>query len=337
VIAPRATHYPIEEQDAEPPPETSPTSPDSDDNLQSVGKLEDIVLAAALAAIPPGLLAQLSGAARGRTQAPTSGRAGATRKSTHRGRQQGVRRGRPSSQARLSVVETLRAAAPWQPLRRPSPEAAQSTARGARIEIRADDFRLKRLKHRTQTTTIFIVDASGSAALHRLAEAKGAVELLLADCYVRRDEVALISFGGRGAELLLPPTRSLARAKRNLGALPGGGGTPLAAGIEAAHALAETVRRKGHTASIVLLTDGHANLDRRGRPGRGAAEEDALSAAKAVKAANFAVLLIDTSRLPQPQSARLAAAMGAKYFPLPHADARGLSKVVRSQVHAGSA
>ena len=149
--------------------------------------------------------------------------------------------------------------------------------------------------------------------------------------------MALISFGGRGAELLLPPTRSLARAKRNLGALPGGGGTPLAAGIEAAHALAETVRRKGHTASIVLLTDGHANLDRRGRPGRGAAEEDALSAAKAVKAANFAVLLIDTSRLPQPQSARLAAAMGAKYFPLPHADARGLSKVVRSQVHAGSA
>ena len=67
-----------------------------------------------------------------------------------------------------------------------------------RILIRKDDFRISRFKQRAETTTIFVVDASGSAALHRLAEAKGAVELLLADCYIRRDQVALISF--RGAE-----------------------------------------------------------------------------------------------------------------------------------------
>src|SRR4029450_5166679 len=113
-------------------------------------------------------------------------------------------------------------------------------------------------RQRTRTTTIFVVDASGSSALNRLAEAKGAVELLLADCYVRRDRVALLAFRGRGADLLLPPTRSLVAAKRGLGGLPGGGGTPLAAGIEAGLALADAVGRKGETPVVILLTDGRA-------------------------------------------------------------------------------
>jgi magnesium chelatase subunit D len=333
VIAPRAARYPVEAQDAEPPPETGAPPPDPGNETQSLGKLEDVVLAAALAAIPPGLLDQLGSTSRACRQAQPSGRGGAAPKASNRGRPQGVRRGRPTSQARLSVVETIRAAAPWQPLRRRSVVSAEQ----ARIEIRSGDFRIKRLKQRPQTTTVFIVDASGSAALHRLAEAKGAVELLLADCYVRRDQVALISFGGRGAEVLLPPTRSLARAKRNLGALPGGGGTPLAAGIEAATLLCEAVRRKGQTPHLVLLTDGHANLDRQGRPGRCAAEADALSAGRSVKALGLAAIVVDTSRRPQPESVRLAEAMGARYFPLPLADANGLSKVVRSHAHAGPA
>ena len=101
-------------------------------------------------------------------------------------------------------------------------------------EPRADDFHFTRLQPKRQSTTIFAVDASGSSALHRLAEAKGAVELLLADCYVRRDQVAVIAFRGCGAELLLPPTRSLVRAKRVLNGLPGGGSTPLAAALDAA-------------------------------------------------------------------------------------------------------
>ena len=115
-----------------------------------------------------------------------------------------------------------------------------------------------------ETTTIFVVDASGSAALHRLAEAKGAVELLLADCYIRRDQVALIAFRGSAAELLLPPTRSLARAKRSLAGLPGGGGTPLAAGLDAAFALSDSIRRKGQTPTVIVLTDGRANIARDG-------------------------------------------------------------------------
>jgi magnesium chelatase subunit D len=245
-------------------------------------------------------------------------------RSALRGRPAGVRRGEPRGSARLNVVETLRAAAPWQRLRRGGRPAP------ARVEVRRDDFRVSRLKHRAQTTTLFVVDASGSAALHRLAEAKGAVELLLADCYVRRDRVALLAFRGRGAELLLPPTRSLVRAKRSLAGLPGGGGTPLAAGIEAAAALADGVRRRGETPIVIVLTDGRANVARDGTHGRARAEEDAIAAARAVCAAGVTTLLVDTSPQPQPLARRLATEMGASYLPLPHADAAALSRAVRA-------
>lgn len=195
--------------------------------------------------------------------------------------------------------------------------------------MRREDFRITRFKHRSPTTTIFAVDASGSAALHRLAEAKGAVELLLADCYVRRDQVALIAFRGPAAELLLPPTRSLVRAKRSLAALPGGGGTPLAAGIDAAAALADAVRRRGGTPVVVVLTDGRANIARDGSPGRPRAEEDALAAARRLRAAGFTALLVDTSPRPQPAAEQLAREMGARYLPLPYADAANLSLAIR--------
>jgi magnesium chelatase subunit D len=202
--------------------------------------------------------------------------------------------------------------------------------------VRSQDFRVTRYKQKSETATIFVVDASGSSAINRLAEAKGAVELLLADCYVRRDRVALISFRGRTAELLLPPTRSLVRAKRSLGGLPGGGGTPLATGIDAAAGLADAVRRHGETPSIVFLTDGRANISRAGTPGREVAETEALAAARALRAAGVATLLVDTSPRTQPQAQRLAAEMNALYLALPYADARGLSAAVRAALPANS-
>ena len=151
-------------------------------------------------------------------------------------------------------VRALRAAAPWQRLRQAAAlhsarDAANLPARVAgpvaapaqrRIHVRPEDFHVTRFRQLGQTTTVFVVDASGSSALHRLAEAKGAVELLLADCYVRRDSVAVLAFRGQTAELILPPTRSLARAKRSLASLPGGGGTPLAHAIDASMLLAGT-------------------------------------------------------------------------------------------------
>ncbi|WP_035641255.1 VWA domain-containing protein, partial [Bradyrhizobium sp. ORS 375] len=223
----------------------------------------------------------------------------------------GARRGEWRAGARLNVLETLRAAAPWQPLRR----RAQRGGKSGRLIVHKDDIRITRFKQRSGTTTIFVVDASGSSALQRLAEVKGAVELLLAECYIRRDEVALIAFRGRTAELLLPPTRSLTRAKRSLAGLPGGGGTPLSAAIFAATELALAVKAKGQAPTIVLMTDGRANVARDGG-GRSEAEAEALIAAKQLALTGIPVVLVDSSPRPQDKAAQLAGAMHARYVAL---------------------
>ena len=198
--------------------------------------------------------------------------------------------------------------------------------------IRRDDFRVRQIKQRTQTTTIFVVDASGSAAAHRLAEAKGAVELLLADCYVRRDQVALIAFRGRKAELLLPPTRSLVRAKRRLSALPGGGGTPFADALDAARTLADSIARRGDLPIVIVLSDGQANVARDGSGGRAKAAEDAQAAARQFAQLGCRALFIDTAPRGSALAVGLAADMHARYLSLPQADARKLSGVINAAV-----
>lgn len=334
VLAPRATVLPMPQQPAEdttePPADTADQTPpddpaDAPDADSSIAEqpLGEMLLDAAVAALPAGLLAQLKSLDSSRKQAQTAGKAGALRNAGRRGRPAGVRAGDPREGLRLNVIETIRAAAPWQRVRQRATETA-------RVEIRRDDFRVTQLKPRAETTTIFVVDASGSSALNRLAEAKGAVELLLADCYIRRDRVAVLAFRGRGAQVLLPPTRSLVRAKRSLAELPGGGGTPLAAGIDAGFMLADAVRRRGGTPAIVLLTDGQANVAQDGRGGRARAEQDALAAARRLRSARFGALWIDTSPRPLPANQGLAAAMGARYVVLPYANAAALSRVVRT-------
>jgi len=334
VLAPRALVFPTvqepeqAEQPPQPPPEQSPEDEDASRDKSDIDRaLDEVVLAAIAAALPADVLAALR-ASSGRSRTRSQGKAGALQKSDKRGRPAGVRRGELRSGARLNLIETLRAAAPWQPLRRREAAVTGRTAVQPRVLVRKDDFRIARFKQRTESTTVFVVDASGSAALHRLAEAKGAVELLLADCYIRRDQVALIAFRGSVAELLLPPTRSLARAKRSLAGLPGGGGTPLAAGLDAAFALSDQIRRKGQTPTVVVLTDGRANIARDGSPGRPRAEEDALSAARQLRAAGISAVLVDTSPRQTPSSEIFAREMGARYLPLPHADATRLSKAV---------
>ncbi len=327
VLAPRATQLPSEEADSAPAEDGSPPPPtgQGEHDEATDRPLDDVVLAAAQAAIPAGLLARLV-SDRLRSPARAHGRAGALQASRSRGRPVGTRRGELHAGLRLNVIETLRAAAPWQLLRR----SASRPGSQARISVRPDDFRITRTKQHRQTTTIFVVDASGSQALHRMAEAKGAVELLLADCYVRRDRVALVVFRGQHAELVLPPTRSLVRAKRSLAGLPGGGGTPLAAGVEAAAQLAESIARRGDTPVLVFLTDGRANVARDGSSGRAQAEQDALAAARQTRALGFSALLIDTSPRPEPLAERVARELGARYLPLPHADATVMSRAVRA-------
>ncbi len=344
VLAPRATRLPplpeAEQQAPEQEPEqelenlaaADAASTDTDRPPSSgPDALQERVLDAARAALPAGLLARLLGTPGSRQKAATAGKSGATLRAGARGRPAGSRRGRPSHGSRLHLIDTLRAAAPWQPVRR---ALQPPSAAGARLLVRADDFHVARLRQKTATTTVFVVDASGSSAMHRLAEAKGAVELLLADCYVRRDQVALIAFRGRAAELLLPPTRSLTRAKRSLSGLPGGGGTPLAAALDAAATLVNDLQRRGQAPLVVLLTDGRANVARDGAGGRERAQADALDAGRRLALLQAPLLMIDTSPRPQREAAELAAALCGRYLPLPHAGAAEVSQQVRLAAQA---
>jgi magnesium chelatase subunit D len=229
----------------------------------------------------------------------------------------------------MDLVATLRTAAPWQALRPPVPGAAPGALR-----IRPADFRLRRFKQTSDRVLIFVVDASGSAALARLAEAKGAVELLLARAYARRDHVALVAFRGRAAEVLLPPTRSLVQTKRRLAALPGGGGTPLAAGLRLGLELAELARARGMTPTLALLTDGRGNIALDGSADRGRAEADAAAVARAIRARGVPAVVIDTANRPQPGLRTLAGVLDAPYLALPRADARRLDGVLTAALGA---
>jgi magnesium chelatase subunit D len=339
VLAPRATRLPSnapppeeQEERAETPDEAPPPENGSDREAspQTDQSLVDMILAAARTAMPTQILASLESSRVGASRKSTPGKAGAVSGSTQRGRPAGVRHGEPRGRSKLNVVETLRAAAPWQTWRRAASDRLPTAdRRPSRLEVRRDDFRITRFKQHAATTTIFVVDASGSSAANRLAEAKGAVELLLADCYVRRDEVALIAFRGRAAEVVLPPTRSLVRAKRCLAGLPGGGATPLAAAIDMARIMAGSILRKGQSPVVVLLTDGKANMTRDGRPGATEAEPEAIAAARAFRVAGVRSLVVDTSPRPRPPAEQLARDMGALYLPLPYAGSKRLSDAIQ--------
>jgi magnesium chelatase subunit D len=297
--------------------------------------LGELLREAVAAAIPPGVLAQLL------AQLPAGnrgGRVGAEETSLLRGRPRGARHGLPRGGARLHLLETLRAAAPWQRSRTAAAarrSAPPPSGERPRVAVRRADFRIRRFVERTGTTVLFMVDASGSSAIQRLGEAKGAIEVLLAESYARRDRVSLMAFRGQGTEMLLPPTRALARARKVLAALPGGGGTPLAHAIDAALEQALAIRRGGSAAMVVLLTDGRANIARDGTPGRAMAEADALAAGRRFAQQGIAALFVDTSPRGEPVARRVAEAMRARYLLLPAADAKALGGLVRAALQVG--
>jgi magnesium chelatase subunit D len=347
VLGPRATSLPevvgeAEERDATEGPaadqvEEESNAEDGADGAAPEGpevrraparSLEEVVIQAAKSGIPAGVLDPLIEGREPRASVPRGrGRAGVLRASAEGGRPAGVRPGNGRDGELINLVETLRAAAPWQRLRsRDRRDAPQKTL----VQVRRQDFRVTRYQRPTETSVIFSVDASGSAALQRLAEAKGAVEQVLADCYTRRDHVALVAFRGAGAALLLPPTRSLARVRRRLADLPGGGTTPLAAGIDAALTLALEARRQGRTPVLVLMTDGRANVARVGRQGGDLATRDALASSRAVRAASVRAIFLDTAPRPRAHARLLAQEMGARYLALPYLDTVGISRQVRS-------
>ena len=310
-------------ESAPPPPEEGETDAPQQQEIDRLP--EDVVLEAVRAALPADVLDRLT-AGKAARMAKGSGGTGAARKGNHRGRPLPPRPGVPGSGKRIDLVSTLRAAAPWQPLRR------RDGVEG--LQIRAADLRLKRYQETSDRVLIFAVDASGSSAFARMAEAKGAVELLLAQAYARRDHVALIAFRGIEAELILPPTRSLVQTKRRLAGLAGGGGTPLASGLRLAFDLAQKTRARGMTPTVALLTDGRGNIALDGSANRELAEADTHRLARALRGAGMPALVIDTANRPQAGLRQLASVLDAPYLALPRADAQRLSGVLQAALGA---
>lgn len=309
------------------PEQDSETDPSFDPEL-----LKDLAIAATRGAKLDLDLFHQANMTRTRAQS-AAGKSGAVRQGARRGRPAGLVARPPYPGARPNVVATLRTAAPWQMIRRKA-RGLPAWTPGEPLSVRPSDFRYVRYAHNTESTAIFAVDASGSTALERLGEAKGCVELLLADCYVRRDEVALVAFRGDGAEVLLEPTRSLVRAKRSLTALPGGGPTPLAAGLSQALDLADRARRRGQSPLIVLLTDGKGNVALDGTQDRQAARADAEEMARHAALLGVRSVIIDIARRPRDSARTLADAMHADYVTLPRADAGAMSGIVADYLKA---
>jgi magnesium chelatase subunit D len=197
------------------------------------------------------------------------------------------------------------------------------------VRIRAEDFHLHRYQQHTPSCLILALDASGSAALHRLAEAKGAVQLLLEQSYARRDSVCVIAFRGPGAQLLLPMTRSLVRARRALTGLPGGGGTPLASALRLAHEQAAQLQRQGITPILVVLSDGRANVTLQGLGGRVQAQDEARHWACAWQQTGHPGLWIDTAPQAEVQAQELARILGARYLPMPRLQSQRLAQALQ--------
>ena len=316
VLAHRATRLPEQETDQpDEPAQHHDADEQADAGRDDVDIPTEMLIEAVQSALPNGLLATTVPAGT-RNQQGTG--FGGKRVSKRRGRPLPPRPGRLDGRARIDIVATLRAAAPWQKMR-PRPP-------GDKLAIYASDIRIKRFEERSDRLLVFTVDASGSAAVARLGEAKGAVEMLLADAYASRDHVALVAFRGQSAELLLPPTRSLVQTKRRLASLPGGGGTPLAAGLQEANKVIQQARGRGMSPTLVLLTDGRANVALNGATDRGSAQTDATKLALTMR--GTAGLVIDTGNRPSSALQALSQTMDTPYLAMPRADAYQLASAL---------
>ena len=164
---------------------------------------------------------------------------------------------------KVAIDATLRAAAIHQKYRREKHGVSKDSKNPNRVYITKDDLRNKRMSKPSGSLTVFLVDASGSMALHRADVAKGAALLLLNASFSKRDQVALVAYGGDFATVVLPPSRSLQLAQTRLAEIPSGGGTPLAHGLVTAGRLAyiaSKFKQNVGSSKVVLLTDGGVNV-----------------------------------------------------------------------------
>ncbi|PWW81969.1 MULTISPECIES: magnesium chelatase ATPase subunit D [Prosthecochloris] len=354
VLVPRATRMPESEEevmdemppDEEMPPETpesedqeapedssEPDANEEEEQEETPDMIEELMMEAVETELPDNIM-NISLAAKRKSKSGSRGEALNNRRGRFVRSQEGEMRS-----GKVAIIPTLISAAPWQESRKLERKKKYGKVNTALV-INKEDVRIKKFRDKSGTLYVFMVDASGSMALNRMRQAKGAVSHLLQNAYVHRDQVSLISFRGKEAQLLLPPSQSVDRAKRELDVLPTGGGTPLASALFLGLETAKQARTKGVSQIMfVLITDGRGNISLQSLYDQDApkatkeeVENEIEGLAATIFAEGIASVVIDTQMnyLSRGEAPKLAEKLGGRYFYLPNAKAEEIAMAALS-------